>query len=140
MEISPIKVLSYISSYFIDIMNYIMQEICVYNADNFLSDNPNILLTYVIQGAAERTKNSLERGVLVLWWKYMDEWGLFVNGYLPYFSFSSHHGLEKITSRICCDGVFREKQVFVIATQTVFRRRFTEQQRCLCYKKYSDVD
>lgn len=50
----------------------------------------------------------------------MDEWGLFVIGYLPYFSFSSHHGLEKITSRICCDGVLPKQQVFVIATRTVF--------------------
>lgn len=54
----------------------------------------------------------------------MDVWGLFVIGYLPYFSFSSHHGLEKITSRIYCDGVFTKQQVFVIATQTVFRQRF----------------
>lgn len=63
----------------------------------------------------------------------MDEWGLFVIGHLPYFSFSSHHGLEKITSRICCDGVFPKQQVFVIATQTVFRRRFITSSKIAVY-------
>lgn len=63
--------------------------------------------------------------------------GLFVIGYLPYFSFSSHHGLEKITSRICCDGVFPKQQVFVIIAKVVITNSFSakayyfEQQRCL---------